>query len=137
MELEDRPGFFGRMKGWLARERYEDDGAEDVVEQARATYGQPRMIPANGYGVTVRRQVQSFQDAVAAADGLKRGEQQIINLASCTNELREKIKDFMAGVNYAHEGSWEEVGEHVFLLAPPNATVSVAPATPRMQAARN
>jgi cell division inhibitor SepF len=81
--------------------------------------------------------VQSFQDAVAAADGLKHGDQQVLNLTGCDTTLREKIKDFMCGVNYSQEGTWEELGENVYLLAPPNAMVDVAPATPRVTAAKN
>jgi cell division inhibitor SepF len=78
----------------------------------------------------VRRSVVSFQDAIAAADGLKRGETQVLNLASATAELREKIKDFMCGVNYTAEGSWEEIGDHVYLLAPGAVYVEVAPCSP-------
>jgi FtsZ-interacting cell division protein YlmF len=68
---------------------------------------------------------------------LKRGEQQIMNLSSCDETLREKIKDFMSGVNYSQEGTWEELGTNVYLLAPVHANVEVAPASPRMAAARN
>jgi cell division inhibitor SepF len=78
----------------------------------------------------------SFQDAVAAADGLKRGETQVINLASAAPDMREKIKDFMCGVNYTAEGSWEEVGDHVFLLAPSLVYVEVAQSSPATGAPR-
>ena len=82
-------------------------------------------------------QVVAFDDAVASADGLKRGEQQILNLSSADPALRERIKDFLAGVNYAQEGTWEEVGENVFVLAPRTALVESAPASPRMASAHN
>ena len=89
------------------------------------------------YTVTVRRQIVAFEDAMAAAEGLKRGEQQILNLSSTEASVRQKIVDFMCGVNYAQEGTWEEVGENVYLIVPSFAYVEVAPATPRMAAARN
>jgi len=139
MELQqEQSGVFTRIKGWFGRERedgfYEEE--VDVVEQQKQTPTY-RLHTTRSYNITVRRTVQSFQDAVAAADGLKKGEQQILNLTQCDDNLREKIKDFMCGVNYAHEATWEELGEQIFLLAPPHAFVEVAPATPRMAAAKN
>ncbi len=134
-ETVERPGFFSRMSdrvsSILHREEYEDD--------FESTTNKPslRVHSAHRYHVTVRRQIVSFQDAVAAADGLKRGEQQILNISMATVELREKIKDFMCGVNYTAEGTWEELGENVYLLAPASAFVEVAPASQRMVAGRN
>ncbi len=120
-------GVFERLLGTFRRHEVEDDEVE---------LGAP-MAPGRLYHITVRRQVVSFADAVSAADGLKRNEQQILNLCSADSQLREKIKDFLAGVNYAQEGTWEELGEHVYLLAPSNARVETAPATPRIAATQN
>lgn len=137
MELQEKPGLFSRVKNMFSRE--EDYMEDDVYDEATPTNKNTtfRVHTRGQYSITVRRSVQSFQDAVSAADGLKRGEQQILNLSSCDDSLRDKIKDFMCGVNYAHEGSWEELGENVYLLAPAHAAVEVAPATPKMQAQRN
>lgn len=129
-----KPGFFSRLAGLVNRNQ--DDYDEDI--DAPVPMATPlRVHAAHRYSITVRRQVVSFQDAVAAADGLKRGEQQILNLTMATVELREKIKDFMCGVNYAAEGTWEELGDNIFLLAPASAFIEVAPASPRMQSERN
>jgi len=125
-EAVARPGLFSRLAGIVNRNH------DDYEEDFDAPSGAPlRVATAHRYSITVRRQISSFQDAVAAADGLKRGEQQILNLSMASMELREKIKDFMCGVNYAAEGSWEELGDNVFLLAPASAFVEVAPASPR------
>jgi cell division inhibitor SepF len=131
LELQEKSGFFTRIAGVFSRNSAVED---ELHEQAPQSV---RYWPHNRYQITVRRQVVSFQDAVAAADGLKRGEQQILNLTGADNSLREKIKDFMCGVNYAEEGTWEELGDNIFLLAPPQAVVDVAPATPRMSAVKN
>ena len=127
-----KPGIFSRLAGFINRNQddYEDDYETPVSTPLR-------VHAAHRYSITVRRQVVSFQDAVAAADGLKRGEQQVLNLTMATHELREKIKDFMCGVNYAAEGTWEELGDNVYLLAPATAFIEVAPASPRMQTERN
>lgn len=122
-----RKGIMERLFGWT---RPRDDEEEDV-ETGLSTSGRQT------YHITVRRQVVTFADAVAAADGLKKSEQQILNLCSADSQLREKIKDFLAGVNYAQEGTWEELGEHIYLLAPSNARVETAPATPRIVASNN
>jgi len=132
LQTLERPGLFTRLAGlWNRNQDLEEDWEEPMV-------GSPVARPSTyRYQVTIRRQVVSFQDAVAAADGLKRGEQQILNLTMADMSLREKVKDFMCGVNYAQEGSWEEIGDNIFLLAPAFALVDVAPASPRMAAARN
>ncbi|MBS1705660.1 MAG: cell division protein SepF [Armatimonadetes bacterium] len=134
LDLQERSGFFTKL-----REKFiKDEPVEDIYDE-RPVSAKPvyTVHNANRYSITVRRQIFTFQDAVAAADGLKRGEQQILNLCAAEPTLREKIKDFMSGVNYAEEGTWEELGENIYLLAPPSASVEVAPASPRMTAQRN
>ena len=134
--LEDKPGFFGKVFGKFTRTEVYEEELEVAPEKSAAA-------PASGmrrdyrYTVTVRRQITSFDDAVAAAHGLKRGEQQIINLSGTEMALRQKIVDFMSGVNFAHEGTWEEIGDGIYLVVPQNAYVEVAPATPRTSALRN
>ena len=131
MELQEKPGFFSKIAGVFSRPAYDDEEFDEMPSSS------VRLSSHHRYAVTVRRQIVSFQDAVAAADGLKRGDQQILNLSAAAPDLREKIKDFMCGVNYSQQGSWEELGENVYLLAPPTALVEVAPSTPRMAAVRN
>ena len=127
----ERVGFFERLFGGRARDDDFDFGDDADSQQGIRVHDQRQ------YTITVRRHIMSFEDAALAADGLKRGEQQIINLASTDPGLREKVKDFLAGVNYAQDATWEELGEHVYMLAPPGATVECAPATPRIQATHN
>ena len=133
--MDDRagkPGFFERVFGMVHRNEVEDlEDDRDTLPTSHVRVG-----AEHTHHFTVRKQVVSFQDAVAAADGLKRGETQVINLAAATPDMREKIKDFMCGVNYSSEGSWEEVGEHVYLLAPSQVYVEVAQASPASAAPR-
>ncbi len=133
--LEERPGVFGKLFGRFTRtEVYEEEMETMAPEKSPLPSGMRRDYR---YTVTVRRQITSFDDAVAAAHGLKRGEQQIINLTGTDSALRQKIVDFMSGVNFAHEGTWEEIGDAIYLVVPQNAYVEVAPATPRGSAMRN
>ena len=133
LETTEKQGFFARLFG-----RHRDDEYDDYEDDAtRPAPNHLKVHTSHLYTVRIRRQVMAFEDAVSAADGLKRGEQQIVNLTAADPALRERIKDFLAGVNYAQEGTWEEVGEHVFVLCPRTAHVESAPATPRMTAAHN
>ena len=127
-DMAGKPGFFERIVGFVHRhedEEYEDD--RDLVPTSHV-----RISTNHTNHLTVRRQVVSFQDAIAAADGIKRGETQVINLSMTAPDLREKIKDFMCGVNYSAEGTWAELGENVYLLSPSTTYVEVAPASPAL-----
>jgi cell division inhibitor SepF len=133
MMIQEKPGLFSRIAGIFTH----SDEFEDDYEASSQVPNATPMRPNYRYTVTVRRQITSFDDALAAANGLKRGEQQILNLSATDPQTRQKIVDFMSGVNYAQEGTWEEVGEGVYLIVPSNAYVEVAPPTPRMAAVKN
>ncbi|AIE86540.1 cell division protein SepF [Fimbriimonas ginsengisoli] len=140
MVIQDKPGFFGRITGMFTRtEEYEvmEEEAAPVMHDRTSAVAASQLRQNYRYTVTVRRQITSFDDAMAAANGLKRGEQQIMNLSATDPVTRQKIVDFMCGVNFAQEGTWEEVGEHVYLIVPSNAYVELAPPTPRVNALRN
>ena len=133
--LQDKPGLFSKIGNIFVRSVEEEDEDEPIVQVQN---GKPTVVrPTHRYTVTIRRQITSFDDAMAAAVGLKRGEQQILNLAATDQALRQKIVDFMCGVNFSQEGTWEEVGEHIYLVAPGHAYIEVAPATPRVNAIKN
>jgi cell division inhibitor SepF len=135
MAIQDKPGLVRKIANIFVS--HED---QDELEQVRVNdLAHPGLqLKANyRYTVTVRRQITSFDDAMAAANGLKRGEQQILNLCATDATTRQKIVDFMCGVNFSQEGTWEEIGENIYLIVPSNAYVEVAPPTPRMQSVRN
>ena len=133
LALQDKPGIFSRVAGLFTRTEEFEEEMEPVQER-----GAPLQLKQTyRYTVTVRRDITSFDDAMSAANGLKRGEQQILNLCATDPVTRQKIVDFMCGVNFAQEGTWEEVGENIFLIVPANAYVEVAPASPRSNAVRN
>ena len=60
-----------------------------------------------------------------AADGLKGGEHQIVNLERATPQMGERIIDFLNGVCYALDGTVERVGEKVYMFVPANVPVEV------------
>jgi cell division inhibitor SepF len=132
--LQDKPGLFTRIGGLFTREideEYDEPAPENRTNGKTVTRGSHRNT------VTIRRQISNFDDAMAAAVGLKRGEQQILNLVGTDPAMRQKIVDFMCGVNFAQEGTWEEIGENIYIVAPASTYIEVAPATPRQNAAKN
>jgi cell division inhibitor SepF len=132
--LQEKPGLFTRIGGLFTRVVDEDED-EPVTDSRQAKSVAVQRV--HRYTVTVRRQITSFDDAMAAAVGLKRGEQQILNLTGTEPVMRQKIVDFMCGVNFAQEGTWEEIGENIYMVAPASTYIEVAPASPRSNAGRN
>lgn len=125
--VQDQPGIVDKFMNLFRKDHSLDEEIEYApVDNANsATNARPNYR----YTVTIRRQIVSFEDAMAAANGLKRGEQQILNLSNTDLVTRQKVVDFMSGVNYAQEGTWEELGENVYLVAPAHAFVEIAPAS--------
>ncbi len=121
---QDRPGILHRIIEKITGVEPIDDPSEAVViDQDSRGRSSLRMHSTRVTHATVRRNVQVIDDARIAADGLKNGEQQIINLEHTTQPMGERIIDFLTGVCYALDGSVEQVGERVFAFFP--ATVQV------------
>jgi cell division inhibitor SepF len=123
-QYEERPNLWARVRTWVGLNREEED--EEPLP-ARATDVRYRRVQA--YHISVRKEVLSIEDARVAADGLKEGVQQILNLAATPQGLRERVVDFLNGVVYAIEGSVERVSEHVFVYAPPQAILDAPNST--------
>ncbi len=107
---------------------------QPVPTQTRATGGSYsplrrgttlRMDQARQTHITVRRAIQTFDDARRAADGLKDGQQQIVNLEQTTHDMSERIIDFLNGATYALDGSVEKIGEQVYLFTPSSVVIDI------------
>jgi cell division inhibitor SepF len=75
--------------------------------------------------VDIRRNATTFNDARVAADGLKSGQQQVVNLERASADMAERIIDFLNGVTYALDGTVEKIGDKVYLFAPANVEVEL------------
>jgi len=139
MTDHEERGLLGRVARLFRREddQYEYDEEPYEVPPTETKRSYPRMQQLHPYNVCVRMFVNSFEDARQAADGLKYGEQQILNLIETTNELRQQIVDFLSGVVYAQEGTVEKLADNVFLFAPRQAVVDVSPPSPRIASMNN
>ena len=78
----------------------------------------------------MRRAVQTFDDARRAADGLKDGQQQIVNLEQTPADMAERITDFLNGATYAVDGSVEKIGDQVYLFTPASVVIDIDDSKP-------
>lgn len=127
---EPRRGLLTRLREGI----FGADEPEDPTEIASA----PRPVAEHGRSsatlrihaaqrghVSVRLNAQAFDDAQVAADGLKNGEHQVVNLERASPQMAERIIDFLNGVVYALEGRVERVGDRVYMFVPANVQVEV------------
>lgn len=121
-----RPSWWAQLRSLVFRSEPapEDETLTDTSPSVRYRRFHP-------YRIAIRRELHTLEDARLAADGLKEGVQQIINLASTPQGTRERIIDFLNGVIYTLEGSVERVSEHVFVYAPPQAIIDAPSASAR------
>ncbi len=135
-EDEQRPqGFLARMREKLmGHDDYPEDDEATAEADTHAALPPPqrrssppalRLEQARRTHVTVRRAVRGFDDARRAADGLKEGQQQIVNLEQTPVEMAERIIDFLNGATYALDGSVEKIGEQVYLFTPATVVIDV------------
>ena len=124
-EHEEEPrGFWGRLKDRFTWGEYDDDD-EFIDDPASAKKHVFRVQQARMHYISVWRTLLSLDNAQQAADGLKEGHQQIVNLEKASPEIRDRIKDFLNGVTYALDGYVEKVGECVYLYTPRNYCIEV------------
>ncbi len=107
-------------RSWWAKLRERLFGAVEEEEDTGATVIRLHSRAAQRVNVLYAR---TMEDARRAADGLKAGNQQLVNFQYADPRLRERVVDFLMGVVYALEGTVERVHEQVFLFAPANVQV--------------
>lgn len=66
----------------------------------------------------------SFAHAQKAADRLKQGEAQIVNLEGTSPEIAARLIDFLNGVTYALGGAVERVSEGAYLFTPESVQIN-------------
>ena len=83
-----------------------------------------RTAPAMGRDQSISvMPIASFGDVQKAADRLKAGEPQIVNLEKTPPEVAERLIDFLNGVTYALDGYVEKVSEGAYLFTPSHIAI--------------
>lgn len=122
---EEHRGLWTRLKDRIGLGEY--DEAEDEVEVSRKR--RPitlKLSHARVSCVSVWQSIQSLDNAQQAADGLKEGRSQIVNLERASPEICARVIDFLNGVTYALDGYVEKVGDKVYLFTPSSVVIDVA-----------
>lgn len=120
-------GILTRIKDSLTLTEYIDDEYDEEPRPTTQKRSAPpqKTVPGRAVNHVSVRQPLSFDDARLAADGLKDGRQQIVNLERTNQELAERIIDFLNGVTYALNGFVEKISDRVYLFAPSNVVIEV------------
>ena len=126
---EQPRGLWARIKEKMGWAYYDDDEEVLLVDEATGRR-RPAMLRVHSSRinhVSVWLTIQSFENAQMAADGLKEGSQQIVNLEKAAPEVCTRVIDFLNGVTYALDGYVERVGEKVYLFTPTERGPGSAP----------
>jgi cell division inhibitor SepF len=121
-EYDERQGFWSRMREKMFGP---DPTAEEEEEPQLAAVGRPaiRLHSARIVHIDVRKSAFNLDDARLAADGLKSGKQQVVNLERTAPQTADRLVDFLSGVTYALDGTVEPISDRVFLFAPANVQI--------------
>lgn len=127
-DYDDEPrGFWGKIKDKIGLGSYEGEEDYEYIDEPESRK-KPTMLRVHSSKinrVSVWQSVQSLENAQQAADGLKEGHQQIVNLERAAPEICTRIIDFLNGVIYALDGYVEKVGDKVYLFTPSNYIIDV------------
>lgn len=127
-DYDDRPkGFWDKVKDRVGLgDEYEDD-IEDMLDDPGGSRRPMtlRLHPSRMHYVSVWKAIESLENAQEAADGLKAGHQQIVNLEKASPEICGRVIDFLNGIAYALDGYVEKVGDRVYLFTPANCVIDV------------
>lgn len=131
---------FKRVAGYLGLmdEEELDQGSSAVTQRA------PRLVRTTGKtagtaNVELLPHVQSskvmdhiisltprtYSEARLIGEHYREGKPVIMNLSDMEESERKRLVDFASGLVFGHHGSIERVTPKVFLLTPPNVSVSV------------
>ena len=123
-EREAQKGLWSKFKDriGLGDEEFEEEMVDDDGIRRPVTF---RVHSTRVSRVSIWLSVNTFSNAKEAADGLKQGRQQIINLEKASPEICTRVIDFLSGVTYALDGIVEKVGDRVYLFTPANVVVDV------------
>lgn len=126
-EYEEQPrGLWRRLKDRVGLGEF-DDEYEEVLDDpgGRRHPVTLRLHPSRMHHISVWRFISSLENAQEAADGLKEGHQQIVNLEKAGPEICGRVIDFLNGVTYALDGFVEKIGDRVYLFTPANYIIDI------------
>jgi cell division inhibitor SepF len=137
--VEEGTSLGARLKDWFGRFRDREEDYEDDHEGETTSMREETTTTGTTFGTApmrvsrVREQAihvlsaANFTDIQKAADGLKQGIPQVINLEKADSVMAERLKDFMNGVTYALDGYVEKISDKAYLFTPRTVEIKTEP----------
>lgn len=122
-EEEEPRSLWSRIKDRFGVGEFEE--SEELYDEAGGRLRPAMFRPTRIHHISVWMTISSVDQAQAAADGLKSGRQQIVNLENASPEICGRVIDFLNGVTYALDGYVEKVGDRVYLFTPANCEIEI------------
>jgi cell division inhibitor SepF len=149
--VEEGTTLGARLKDWFGRFRDHDDeeDAEYDMEAETVSHEETRRATSTTFSTAPNMRVSrvreqaihvlsaaTFADIQKAADGIKQGIPQVVNLEKADAVMAERLKDFMNGVTYALDGYVERISEKSYLFTPRTVEIKTEPTPGNMTSNR-
>jgi cell division inhibitor SepF len=141
--VEESTTLGARLKDWFGRFRDQDEDEEEIegdIEAETVSYEETRRPASTTFSTAPNMRVSrvreqaihvlsaaTFADIQKAADGIKQGIPQVVNLEKADAVMAERLKDFMNGVTYALDGYVEKISEKSYLFTPRTVEIKTEP----------
>lgn len=125
-DYEEKEGFFAKLKNFFAGERDEDESYEEPEFEDLPSPKRRWSLRLHSRKDTpiYKKELSNFNNEVEEpAYRLRQGFVVIINLEKASDEAARRTIDFLSGVAFGIRGSYEKIGEKVFLFAPPGYSI--------------
>lgn len=125
-DYEEKEGFFTRVKNFFLGGSYEEaDYEEPEIEEFPPPKKRWSLHLRSRKDTPIyRRELSNFDNEVEEpAYRLRQGFVVIVNLEKANDEAARRVIDFLSGVAFGIRGSYEKIGEKVFLFAPPGYSI--------------
>ena len=96
----------------------------EVVGKTKASLTSPVIEPQSMDRI-ISLTPRTYSEARLIGEHYREGKPVIMNLSDMEESERKRLVDFASGLVFGHHGSIERVTPKVFLLTPPNVSVSV------------
>ncbi|MBC7326984.1 cell division protein SepF [bacterium] len=125
-EHQEKGGLFAKIKNFFTVDRFEEEEPQqEEIEEFNPPKSRWSLRLYSRKDVPVyRREVKGFEEVEEPALRLRQGFIVIVNLENASEEARRRSVDFLMGVTFGIRGSFEKVGDKVYLFAPPGYTIS-------------
>ncbi len=108
---------------------YEDRDDDDEYEEPEIVNSNLRKnkivsIKNNSAPKVILKKPGEFQDILELVDAVKSKKIVVMNMVDIEQKLAQRMIDYCVGACYALNGSFQEIGKSIYLIAPENVEIS-------------